>query len=133
MTKKLKGRPPANPGYVWNPGTSKYIKVTNVLNEPVRRKPVKQRGVTFVKLPTFWIERLAGQKSARAYELAHLLLVLGFKGRGGQVRLSNEAVQHLEMDRQTKRKTLLRLETLGLISVERKATAAPLITIKLEL
>jgi hypothetical protein len=84
-------------------------------------------------MPTPWIKKLAGQ-NGKVHDLALLLLKLNFEHRGRPVKLSNVALQHLNLwERKVKYRALGKLERLGLISVRQKPGAAPLVTLNLSL
>jgi hypothetical protein len=99
------------------------IEVIETIPDQPQRKP--STPAKFVKIPTFWIEKLAGE-SAAVYALGLLVLLLDFENYGRPVKLSNK---HLKMAAETKRRSLRRLAELGLISVEFKTGSAPLVTV----
>ena len=99
--------------------------------EPPRVRPIAR--TKFVQMPTPWIKKLAGQ-NGKVHDLALLLLKLNFEHRGRPVKLSNVALQHLNLwERKVKYRALGKLERLGLISVRQKPGAAPLVTLNLSL
>jgi hypothetical protein len=80
--------------------------------KPKRKR--RQFEPKWVKLPRHWITSLRSSKSAKTYELAHIILWEAFKRQyvGGEIILSTEVT---DMPRCTKLRAAKQLEELGLI------------------
>jgi hypothetical protein len=100
--------------------------VTLDTGEAPRKRPTHT--VEFVKLPVFWIDKLAGQNGS-VCTLAMQLLLLKFRSYTPDFKLTNAAVANLKMNRWAKGRALKQLERLGLISVVRMDGKAPLVNI----
>ena len=85
-----------------------------------KRKPFE---VSFVKLPTFWIDRLRHARKVSTITLAHVILREAFKRQhvGGEIVLSTETTG---LSRQVRARAVNELRELGLIETEQNGNQA---------
>ena len=85
-----------------------------------RRKPF---GVSFVKLPNFWIDRLRHARKVSTVTLAHVILREAYKRQcaGGEIVLSTETTG---LSRQVRARAVNELRELGLIETEQNGNQA---------
>lgn len=101
-----------------------------VIEPKVAVKPRRSHRGQFVRVPLAWVEQLQAARCIGSYRLAHHLLFQYWKSSGTPVKLSNTALAKLGVgSRKTKRRALLELERLGLISVERFRKKSPTVTV----
>jgi hypothetical protein len=93
---------------------------------PAPRPGKWRRG--FVRVPWLWVETMKDVENGAPYRLAMFILYEHWKGDGRPVRISNVAVAAIGIGQDKKRRALQALERLGLVTVERKARQAPLVT-----
>ena len=94
------------------------------------KAPVKPSKSHFVQVPIRWVEQLQAARCIGSYRLAHHLLFQHWKSSGTPVKLSNVALAKLGIgSHKTKRRALLELERLKLISIERRRKKSPIVTI----
>jgi hypothetical protein len=89
-------------------------------------RKIAKRREHFVRLPFGWIERLAGA-SGQTWHLAMHLLYSHWKGAGKPIKLANGMLQIDGISRATKWRALVKLESRGLIAIERRSGKSPLI------
>jgi hypothetical protein len=82
----------------------------------------KQRE-SFIKVPGSWLEKLAGSSGA-TYHVALVLLHENWR-LGGPVTLPNGMLKMDGISRHAKYRALVKLENLGLITVERRLKKSP--------
>jgi hypothetical protein len=83
----------------------------------------------FALVPLEWIERLSTVPRSPACLVALRLLYLDFKKDGAPLLLAPEIRQTWNMEERTIERALVKLETLGLISVGRQPPKSPIITV----
>jgi hypothetical protein len=93
-------------------------------------RKIRKRRQHFVMVPWMWIERLNGA-SGQTYRLAHVLLYLHWKGKGGPIKLPNGMLEMDGVSRYSKWRALNDLERRGLITVERRARRSPFVRLRL--
>ena len=79
----------------------------------------------FIMVPMAWLERLRSCRSRAVYMLTLHLLHREFQEKGKPFPLGNDALAEGGVSRFAKRRALLKLEELGLISVERRSRKSP--------
>jgi hypothetical protein len=89
---------------------------------------IAKRREHFIMVPFGWLERLDGA-SGKAYALALHLLYLDWKAKGAPIKLANSMLKIDGVSRASKWRALVRLESRGLISIERRPGKSPLITL----
>lgn len=102
-----------------DPADGEIVRLAKVPAKIVRRRR------QFIKVPWVWFEKLAAENK-QTHRVALYLLHLHWKGGGKPVKLPNK----LRIDGvswQSKWRALARLETLGLIRIERRRRRAPII------
>ena len=92
-------------------------------------KKIRQRRQQFVQVPWTWLERLAQSQSANTYRVAVSLLYLHWKAKGGPIKLANGMLAIDGVSRFAKSRALAKLESLGLITVDRRQRKSPIITL----
>ena len=93
-------------------------------------RPTPKRAGGFIMVPLAWLERLAEVQSATTFRVALALLYQSWRqGKGRPVSLSNAALEAQGVSRYAKTRALQKLETLGLITVERCKGQTPSVTI----
>jgi hypothetical protein len=80
----------------------------------------------FVRVPWMWVDRLKGARHVSTYQLAFHLLYEHWRNGGRAIKLPNSA---LGIERRRKWRGLRELEQFGLVTIERRARKAPLITV----
>jgi hypothetical protein len=92
--------------------------------------PRKIRHGHFVRVPCWWIERLAKSTRYRVTFLVALhLLYQHWKLRGQPIKLANGVLKMEGVSRGTKWRALRELEQAGLISIERRLRKSPVVTV----
>jgi hypothetical protein len=92
--------------------------------------PRKIRHGHFVKIPCWWIERLAKDAHYRATHVVALhLLYQQWKLRGQAIKLSNAILKIEGVSRGQKWRALRELERAGLITIERRSRKSPLVKV----
>lgn len=91
--------------------------------------PRKIRNGHFVKVPCFWIERLAQARYKVTYRVALHLLYEHWKRRGKSILLANSALRMAGVSFGTKWRALRELEQLGLVTIECRPNRSPLVTV----
>jgi hypothetical protein len=90
--------------------------------------PRKIRHGHFVKVPCWWIERLAKSTRHRAtFVVALHLLYQHWKLRGQPIKLANGILKMEGVSRRAKWRALGELERAGLITIERRRRKSPVI------
>jgi hypothetical protein len=93
------------------------------LRELEAKAPVKRKKVApFVKVPLWWIEQAAKATDSSPTILLIELLRLRWKTQSNTFPLPNGRLAKLGVSRDVKRRMLLQLERMELISVERPAS-----------
>jgi hypothetical protein len=93
--------------------------------------PVKRRAAEpFAIVPLRWAERAATAIKAPGFLVCVELLYAGWKANGAAFPFATARLEHLGMNRATKRRVLLDLEQAGLITVERHPGRAPIVTLR---
>jgi hypothetical protein len=85
----------------------------------------RRRHGRFTPMPDEWLPRLTNTTALVALYLQHL----AFKEHRQVVKLANGPLTLQGVSRLQKRRALIELEALGLISVERRARKSPIITL----
>ena len=93
-------------------------------------KPKKRRQ-HFVRVPWVWMEKLIGCRG-QTLRVAFVVLYLDWKAKGQPVKLANKLPQMVGVSRRAKWRALTDLESLGLISVERRARKSPMVQVQHE-
>jgi hypothetical protein len=103
----------------------------NKLKSAVRKKKYKSRSKSrpFIMVPVVWVERLRSCRSRAVYPLMLYLLRREFQEKGKSFPLGNDALGKGAASRFAKRRALLKLEELRLISVEWRSRKSPLILV----
>jgi hypothetical protein len=91
-------------------------------------KKLQKRHEHFVKVPHWWIERLARARHISTYRVALRVLYRHWKSRGQPFALGNGAMAVEGVNRWRKWDGLRELEHLELITVERRPRKSPLVT-----
>jgi hypothetical protein len=107
--------------YVYRHG--KKIAVDAINTTTPANKKCKRFGVSFVKLPDFWIERLRHARKVSTVTLAHVILLEDFKRQhlGGEIILSTEITG---LPRQVRARAVKELRELGLIETQQHGNRA---------
>jgi hypothetical protein len=92
-------------------------------------KKIRQRRQQFVQVPWTWLERLAQSQSANTYRVAHTLLFIHWKAKGGPIKLANGMLAMDGVSRYAKRRALAELERFGLITINRRQRKSPIVTL----
>ena len=92
---------------------------------PRKRKKVD----AFVKVPLWWIAAAAKYARSPATVVLVELLYASWKARNSTFSLSNVRLAKLGVSREIKRRVLRDLEAGGLITVERRPSKSPIITL----
>jgi hypothetical protein len=82
----------------------------------------------FIKVPLVWADRLGAVRRVATFKVALRLLRLHFRDHGQPVRLGNLALVLDNVSRRQKGLALAELERLGLVHVERRPRASPVVT-----
>ena len=93
-------------------------------------KPKKRRQ-HFVRVPWMWMEKLIGCRG-QTLRVAFVVLYLDWKAKGRPVKLANKLPQMVGVSRRAKWRALNDLESIGLISVERRAKKSPIVQVQHE-
>jgi hypothetical protein len=93
-------------------------------------KPKKRRQ-HFVRVPWMWMEKLIGCRG-QTLRVAFVVLYLDWKAKGRPVKLANKLPQMVGVSRRAKWRALNDLESIGLISVERRAKKSPMVQVQHE-
>jgi hypothetical protein len=94
-------------------------------------RKIQRRRQQFVMVPWGWIERLAKTASANTYRVAFHLLYEHWRGSGQPFLLPNGRLAMEGVTRFAKWRALAELEELGLVSVEKRPSRSPKITVQL--
>lgn len=89
---------------------------------------VRKRRDHFVQIPFTWVERLNGV-SGKGCVLALHLTYLHWRNRGKPFALSNGMLEFDGISRASKWRGLVELEDRGLITIERRPSKSPIITV----
>jgi hypothetical protein len=96
---------------------------------PVRVvRPKHKREQHFIRVPWVWHEKLVTARCLATYPLAVYILYQHWKRKGEPFTLPNFAVPGIT--RWRKWKALAELETLGLITVERRRRKSPMVRVR---
>jgi hypothetical protein len=98
---------------------------------PPRRAAAPRKRRHFIKVPDFWVERLAGARHIATYRVALHLLYRSWRTGGQPVVLPNSVLAMEGVARGTKWRALRELERLGLITIERRNRKAPRVAVLL--
>jgi hypothetical protein len=103
------------------------IPVDTIKTSTPAKKKRKPFAPSFVKLPSYWIERLARSDSPGTFKLAHWILKEWFRRQyvGGEIVLSTEATG---LPREVRRRAVKELLQLGLIETEQNGNQAIRVT-----
>jgi hypothetical protein len=99
---------------------------------PGQKARISKRRLQFIAVPYWWYERLVKADASKAALVAMYLLRRCWQNHGGPVKLSNTVLRGDGVSRKAKYGALARLKSLGLITVTRRASRAPLVTVHLE-
>jgi hypothetical protein len=94
----------------------------------IPRRARQPKGKLFTMVPETWRDRLADAKHAATFKLALHLLHQHWKQKGAWLTLANTTIKGVTRD--TKRAALEELETLGLITVERRSNRSPRVRVR---
>jgi len=103
--------------------------------EMVRERPVgiperiKKRQQQFVKLPLALVDKVARHSRDKTFGVLCHLLHLEWKQGGGPIKVPNGLLDKLGIGRGAKSRALRKLESLGIVSVERQERKSPIVTI----
>lgn len=111
---------------------SKFVLPPEMITERRITVPRKIRHGHFVKVPCFWIERLARAHYTVTYRVALHLLYQHWKNRGRPISLANGILVMEGVARTTKWRGLRELERLELVTIERRPRRSPLVTLNVE-
>jgi hypothetical protein len=75
------------------------------------------------------LDQLKATNCASTYKLALFLIYEHWRNGGRAIRLANAALAEVGVTRRTKGQALAELERFGLIKVERRRQASPLVTL----
>jgi hypothetical protein len=92
---------------------------------PMKRKKVE----AFVKVPLWWITAAAKHARSPATLVMVELLRASWKARSSTFSLPNSRLAKLGVSREIKRRVLRDLERSGLITVERRPSKSPIVTL----
>jgi len=92
-------------------------------------KRIKKRRQQFVKLPLAWVDILSRDSRDKALVVLCHLLLLHWKQRGGTIKLPNGFLEMIGVGRGAKWRVLNKLESVGIISIERRGRKSPIVTI----
>jgi hypothetical protein len=84
----------------------------------------------FTKVPWFWRDRLRKAKRASTFKLALFLLHRYWQNDGQSVPVSALAMEEEGISSRQKSRALSELQSLGLITIERRRGASPLVTLR---
>ena len=106
--------------YVYRGGKRIAVDLINTATPTQKRRPFE---VSFVKLPTYWIDRLERSNNPGTFKLAHRILKEAFKRRyvGGDIVLSTEVTG---LSRKVRCRAVKELVRLGLIEIEQNGNQA---------
>jgi hypothetical protein len=93
---------------------------------------IKKRQDQFAKVPRHWVDLLTRSGRDKTLAIVWHLLHEHWKQAGGPIKLSNGMLALDGVGRGAKWRALNKLESLGLISVERRDRKSPIVTIKAE-
>jgi hypothetical protein len=90
-------------------------------------------GKPYVRIPVWWVRAAADAvRSEKALLLAIELVYTAWRGKSPTFLLPNGHLAELGVSRDVKRQALVDLEGAGLISVERRPSKNPIVTVKTE-
>lgn len=89
---------------------------------------VRKRREHFVQIPFVWVERLNGV-SGKGCILAMHLAYLHWRNKGRPFTLANGMLKNDGISRASKWRALAELESRGLITIERRPSKSPIITV----
>jgi hypothetical protein len=94
-----------------------------------KKSKSRSKSRSFIMVPVAWVERLGSCRSRAVYVLMLHLLRREFQEKGKPFPLGNDALGQGAASRFAKRRALLKLEEVGLISVERRPRKSPMILV----
>ena len=103
-------------------------------DEAVRERTVvpqriKKRGRQFVKVPLALVDLLARQSRDKTFAVLCHLLHLDWKRGGGPIKLPSGFLEMTGVGRSAKSRALDKLESLGIVTVERRDRKSPIVKI----
>jgi hypothetical protein len=93
-------------------------------------KRIKKRRQQFVQVPLAWVDILSRDSRDKALVVLCHLLHLDWKQGGGTIKLPNGFLEMIGVGRGAKWRVLNKLESAGIISVQRRTRKSPIVTIK---
>jgi hypothetical protein len=93
-------------------------------------KRIKVRRQQFVQLPLAWVDILSRDSRDKALVVLCHLLHLDWKQGGGPIKLPNGFLKMIGVGRGAKWRVLNKLESVRIISIERRGRKSPIVTIK---
>jgi hypothetical protein len=90
---------------------------------------IKKRHRQFVQLPLAWVDILARNSRNKTFAVLCHLVHLKWKQGGGPIKVPNGFLEMLGVKPDAKSYALNKLESLGIISVERRDNKSPIVTI----
>jgi hypothetical protein len=118
----------SNPRYVTAHGKRLLIETLDI---PRLKASESKQQEEFTKVPLQWAAEMAKRTGTRRALIWILLLHMAWKNRSTTFPLSNVSLAKYGVNRETKRRMLVRLEATGLIKVERQHGRAPIVTLVL--
>jgi hypothetical protein len=92
-------------------------------------KRIKKRRQQFVQLPLAWVDILSRDSRDKALVVLCHLLHLDWKQGGGPIKLPNGFLEMIGVGRGAKWRVLNKLESVGVLSIERRGRKSPIVTI----
>jgi hypothetical protein len=89
----------------------------------------RKRKDGFAMVPLDWAADVASASNASSFMIFVLLPYLAWKAKSSTFVLSNDYLKRYGVSRETKRRTLARLEKVGVIRVQRQGFHAPIVTL----
>jgi hypothetical protein len=92
-------------------------------------KSIKKRRQQFVQVPLAWVDILSRDSRDKTLVVLSHLLHLDWKQGGGQIKLPNGFLGMIGVGRGAKWRVLNKLESVGIISIERRGRKSPIIVV----
>jgi hypothetical protein len=96
----------------------------------IEPRKLEKRRKHFVRVPWHWVEALKGATGQTCLLALHLLY-LHWKGNCAPIKLANGMLEIDGINRWSKWRALSELERRGLVTVERRRSRSPLVTVHL--